>query len=45
MAQPKYRHQHFQTSAWVEVAVLAKKLTPDRVTVSIEARSLSVTIR
>lgn len=41
----KYRHQFFQTQNIVEVAVLAKNLTPDRVNVTIEERSLRVVIK
>lgn len=44
-AQPKYRHQFFQTQKKVEVAVLAKGLTEERVTVDIGESSLLVVIR
>jgi len=38
----KYRHQFFQTPTAVEVNVLAKNLTPERVTVHIEEQRLHV---
>lgn len=40
--QGKYRHQFFQTPAAVEVNVLAKNLTPERVAVHIEKQHLRV---
>ena len=40
--QGKYRHQFFQTPTAVEVNVLAKNLSPDRVTVSIQEQRLRV---
>ena len=42
--EPKYRHQFFQTQTKVEVAVLAKNLTADRVTVNIGETTLVVVI-
>lgn len=42
--EPKYRHQFFQTQSVVEVAVLAKNLTADRLKVSIQDRKLTVII-
>lgn len=39
------RHQWFQTQGVVEVAVLAKKMTQDRVDIKIEEQHLSVVIR
>ncbi len=40
--QGKYRHQFFQTPTAVEVNVLAKNLTPERVAVHIEKQHLRV---
>ena len=40
--QGKYRHQFFQTPGGVEVNVLAKNLTPERVTVHIDEQRLHV---
>ena len=42
--EPKYRYQFFQTQSIVEVAVLAKNLSADRVSVSIEEQRLGVVI-
>ena len=39
------RHQWFQTQTHVEVAVLAKKMTKDRVDIKIEDQHLTVVIR
>ena len=41
---PKYRYQFFQTQAGVEVAVLAKNLTDDRVNVTFEEQRLGIVI-
>ncbi|EIE25539.1 SGS-domain-containing protein [Coccomyxa subellipsoidea C-169] len=41
----KYRYQFFQTQNIVEVAVLAKNLTPDRVKIDIEERKLHVIVK
>jgi hypothetical protein len=41
----KYRYQFFQTQNIVEVAVLAKNLTPDRVDITIEERKLHVIVK
>lgn len=43
--QPRYRHQWFQTESRVEVAVLAKRLAPERVRVEIAPRRLRVVVR
>lgn len=40
--QGTYRHQFFQTPGGVEVNVLAKNLTPERVTVHVEEKRLHV---
>lgn len=42
--EPKYRYQFFQTQSIVEVAVLAKNLTANRVKVTIEEQQLGVVI-
>ena len=39
-----YRHQWFQTQSHVEVAVLAKKMTKERVDITIEEQHLRVVI-
>ncbi|KAK9909046.1 hypothetical protein WJX75_006454 [Coccomyxa subellipsoidea] len=41
----KYRYQFFQTQNIVEVAVLAKNLTPDRLDITIEERKLHVIVK
>ncbi|KAK9820252.1 hypothetical protein WJX72_008100 [[Myrmecia] bisecta] len=41
----KYRHQWYQTQPWVEVNVLAKKMTPERVDIKIEDQALHVVLR
>lgn len=38
----KYRHQWFQTRDVVEIAVLAKNMTPDQVSVDIEEKKVQV---
>lgn len=43
--QGKYRHQFFQTPAAVEVNVLAKNLSPEHVSVSIQEQHLRVTTK
>ena len=43
--EPLYRHQFFQTQSKVEVAVLAKNLTEERVKVDIEDFHLLVSIK
>lgn len=43
--QPKYRHQWFQTQSVVEVAVLAKNMTKERVDIHIDQQHLRVVIR
>ncbi|DBA95298.1 hypothetical protein WJX82_009900 [Trebouxia sp. C0006] len=43
--QPKYRHQWFQTQSVVEVAVLAKSMTKERVDIHIDQHHLRVVIR
>ena len=42
--EPRYRYQFFQTPSKVEVAVLAKNLTAERVTVDIQEQWLGVVI-
>lgn len=42
---PKYRHQWFQTQTVVEVGVLAKKMTKERVDINIQEQHLSIVIR
>lgn len=42
---PKYRHQWFQTQTVVEVAVLAKNMTKERVDIQIDKQHLRVVIR
>lgn len=44
-AAPKYRHEFFQTPSVVEVNIMAKRLTPERVTVHLSQRRLHVVIR
>ena len=41
----QYRHQFFQTQSIVEVSILAKKLTAERVAVAYEKKRLHVTIK
>lgn len=41
----KYRYQFFQTQNIVEVAVLAKNLTPDCVDIHIEERKLQAIVK
>ncbi|KAK9825474.1 hypothetical protein WJX81_007655 [Elliptochloris bilobata] len=43
-AAAKYRHQYFQTATVMEVAVLAKNLTPERTRVDIQPRHLRIAI-
>lgn len=43
--QPKYRHQWFQTQTVVEVAVLAKNMTKERVDIQIDKQRLRVVIK